>query len=202
MSSLNKKSYAVFEFDNFSTAGLKKFAAQLAQKDAAVASITATNRATKKDGLPTKRATFFFDNQQKAEITIGEKGDIITLKVNGKPQPTGSPANLASFAKHIAGVLTAAQPAFDKSLKRRLDKIKVDTPQKKPASRTNKVRIEEAKSLLAQAKKNLSQLRVTSNEQLEMLRTGKEKETQLQSEFSAEKTRNKELKATLAALTK
>ena len=191
-----------FNFANFSEAGLKRFAAVLEQKDGDVVSITATNKVKKLDGKPTKRATLFFSDQQKAEIVIGGNGDIVTLKINGKPTPTGSPKTLIDFARPISKVLKSGFAAFDKSLKRRLARIKVDTPQKKPASRTNKARIDEAETLLKQATADLQKLRVSSTEQLEALSANVKKETELNVALDAEKKRNKTLKSTLAALTK
>ncbi|MFT7373453.1 MAG: hypothetical protein ACI9T9_002153 [Oleiphilaceae bacterium] len=196
------KVYAVFEFDNFSEAGLKKFSKLLERKDSQVASITATNRAARKDGLQTKRATLFFVNQQKIEILIGDAGDIVTLKINGKIQPSGSPSSLADFANHIAKLLKNGQLKFDKALRRKTDKIKVDTPKAKVASRTNKVRIEEAEALLQEAKDTLAELRVTANVSNEALTTSTTAQDKLVIDYDTEMARNRSLKQQLNELRK
>lgn len=194
--------YAVFEFDNYSETGLKKFASLLNRKDCAVASITATNRVTRKDGLLTKKAVLFFDNQQKAEIVIGDAGDIVLLKINGKPQPSGLPKSLAEFARHIATLLKRGQAAFDKALKRRTAKIKVDTPKKKVAARTNKARIEESETLLKEAQSALAEVRIKEKEITESASRTAVTQNKLLDEYGAAQKRNKELKAQLNKLKK
>lgn len=201
-SSLNKKTYAVFEFANFSEAGLKKFSKQLENKGCPVASITATNKITKRDGIRTKRAVLFLENAQKTEVVIGEKGDIISMKINGTIQPIGLPKNLLSFAAHVAKLIKSGQAKFDKALQRRLKKIKVDAPASKPASRTNAKRIEEAQAIFNSATSNLSALRVELNEINESISTSESKAKTLTSEFNAELERNKALKKQLNDLAK
>lgn len=199
--SLNKRNYAVFNFANFSEAGLKAFADSLAKFDSKVASITATNKTQKKDGLKTKKAKFFFDNQQTAEVTIGEQGDISILKINSKVQPTGQPKHLSDLAKHISQLLTSGQAAFDKSLKRRLERIKTGSADKKPASRTNKARLAESETELQNAQRELSNI----NEKLSSLNQQVESTSQerltLESQFSQVQELNKSLKAEFKQLT-
>ena len=194
--------YAVFEYDNFSEAGLKKFVALLARQGADVASVTGTNRPTKKDGIMTKRTAMFFTNQQKAEIVIGDAGDIVSLKINGKMQPVGLPKNLADFAKQISVLLDKGQAAFDKALKRRTDKIKVDKPKTKVAARTNKARITEAEAQLAEAKISLSELRVKENGINEAVNDASVTLKKANDEYEAAVTLNKALRAELNQLKK
>jgi len=200
--SVNKKTYAVFEFANFSETGLKKFAKQLENKGCPVASITATNKITKRDGIKTKRAVLFFENAQKTEIVIGESGDIVSIKINGTMQPIGLPKNLRSFAVNVTNLIKSGQAKFDKTLQRRLKKIKVDAPASKPASRTNAKRIEEAQANFDSATSNLSGLRVELNEINESISTSESKEKTLTNSFNIELERNKALKKQLSDLAK
>jgi hypothetical protein len=201
MKSQNKQVYTVFEYDNYSEKGLKKFMRLLENKGEAVASVVATNSATKKDGLKVKRATFFFSNQQKVEIIIGDAGDVVTLKVNGSPQPQQADG-LNSFATNLVQLLKSGQDAFDKALKRRTDKIKIDKPKKAVASRTNKKRIAEAEAELEKAQAGLSDLRVLKETVNEDILGSKKEINLLMGDYETALTRNKTLKAELAQLLK
>ena len=194
--SKNKQNYAVFNFENFSEAGLiRTFSKELAKNDAPSASITATNKSMKKDGVLTKKAKIYFENQQTAEIVIGEKGDIITLKINGKVQPTGLPKNLTDFAKHISQLCSRGQQQFDNSLKKRLARIKTDVANKKPANRSNVKRIEEAEKELEEANRALSTTKTKAQKIDTELLNLQAKAQDLNNQLSNEDSRNKELKS-------
>lgn len=193
--SKNKRSYAVFSFANFSEAGLKTFSNNLAKFNCKVVSITAANKAQTKDGLKTKKAKFFFDNQQTAEITIGEQGDISILKINSKVQPTGQPKRLSDLAQHISKLLTSGQAAFDKSLKRRLERIKTGTADKKPASRTNKARLAESEAELQNAQNELSQINDQLSSLTQQVESTSQERLDLESQLSQAQKLSRSLKA-------
>ena len=193
--SKNKQSYAVFKADDFSEAGLKSFASSLAKKECPVASITATNKALKKDGVSTKKAKLFFENQQAIEIMIGEKGDIISLKINGKPQPTGQPTKTADFVNHIASLLKSGQSKFDQALKKRLSRIKTNSADKKPANRTNIKRIEESEGELKAAQKELERIKTEATRIDTELSEKAKSEAELKSELESEMQRTKTLRS-------
>ncbi|MGF1905256.1 hypothetical protein [Aliivibrio salmonicida] len=200
--SKNKKNYAVFKADNFSEAGLKSFSRALEQNGCPVASITATNKALRKDGVITKKAVFYFENQQVVEVVVGTQGDIITLKINGKIQPTGLPKKTSEFANHIGKLLKSGQKKFDASLKKRLARIKTNTADKKPASRTNVKRIEEAQGELEEATKALSLTRIKANKINEEWSQKQNELLAIQEKVDDEKKRQTELRKTFKSLTK
>lgn len=193
--SKNKQNYAVFNFENFSEAGLiRTFSKELAKNDAPSASITATNKSMKKDGVLTKKAKIYFESQQTAEIVIGEKGDIITLKINGKVQPTGLPKNLTDFAKHISQLCSRGQQQFDNSLKKRLARIKTDVANKKPANRSNAKRIEEAEKELEEVSRALATTKSKENKINDEWDSQKSKAQDLADNIVFENKRSKELR--------
>lgn len=151
--SQNKQQHVTFNFDNVNERGLATFLRALSGHDAPVMDIVATNRATKKDGQRIKRVQLFFENQQQVDIFIGDAGDVAQLKINGKPTPFKASSE-REFAQAIAQLLERGQASFDKSLAKKLKKIKVEMPQKKPASRSMKTRIAEADKLIEKAKEN------------------------------------------------
>lgn len=151
--SKNKQKHVQFDYENFNEKGLGKLKGQLKSSGVEVAEISATNRAINKDGQRIKRAQIFFINAQQADIFISDAGDVSQLKINGKPTPYKADTE-AAFAKEIAQLLDRGQKAFDKSLAKKLKRIKVENPQKKPASRTLKARIDEAGRLIGEAQEN------------------------------------------------
>ncbi|WP_070962887.1 hypothetical protein [Vibrio sonorensis] len=150
----NRKTYHVFNFDNFNESGLKSFILLLKKTGSEVSGVTATNRVIKKDGEKTKKATLFFLNGQRAELQIGEKGDVITAKVNGRAAPVKSDTDKL-LAKSLHNIFVRGQTAFDKSLAKKLTKIDTDKPNKTPASRTQAARVAELDELIAKAKADL-----------------------------------------------
>lgn len=193
--SKNKKNYAVFNAANFSEAGLKPFARSLSKKGCPVASMTATNKALKKDGVSTKKVKLYFENQQAAEIMIGDKGDIITLKINGKVQPTGQPKKMADFANHITSLLKSSQSKFDTALKKRLSRIKTNTADKKPANRSNLKRIDESSNELKSAQKELERIKTEATRIDTELSEKAKSEAELKSELESEMQRTKTLRS-------
>jgi len=192
----NKKVYATFDFDNFSEQGLKAFVRALKQRDQKVVTLNASNRKTKKDGLFTKKAVLFFDNSQRAEIVIGDLGDIVSLKLNGKATPFGQPKTDKEFAKNLASLLKRGQEAFDQSLAKKLKAVKVDTAIK-PAARTNKAKLaqvndafEEANANLRIAMNNLERANADLNESNQLL---EQKEQSLVNEKDLSKTLRSEI---------
>jgi hypothetical protein len=150
LNSQNNKNYATFDVDNFSEAGLQKFMAMLAKAGAPVASVTASNRAIVKGLTSSKKADFYFNNGQRAMIRIGAAGDIVILEINGKAVPLKSPDTLQKVAEEIADYLKRGQPAFDKSLFKKLKSVRVETALR-PASVPLSKKIAEAKTGLAES---------------------------------------------------
>ena len=146
--SKNRKTYHVFDFDDFNETGLKNFISLLKRAGSEVSGVTATNRVVRKDGERTKKAALFFLNGQKAEIQIGNEGDVINVKLNGKVIPTKSETEKA-LASSINNALERGQAAFDKSLAKKLAKIDTDKPNRSPASRSVTARNAEIDELIA-----------------------------------------------------
>lgn len=204
MRSQNKKTYAVFDFDNFNDKGLNKFAGQLKQRGVPVDSITATNRVTRKDGIKTKKAVFFHENLQRSEVVISDHGDIVTLKINGKPQPTGEPKTLSKFAKHIATLLGKSQAAFDKALEKKEAKIKIDPEagNKKAGSRSTAARTAAVKSELEKAIEINLALKSKKSGLVTELQTVSDSIVKTGIEVQSKRGTNRDLRDQLAALQK
>lgn len=195
MSSKNKKSYAVFKAGNFNEQGLKVFCNQLAKLDCPVADVGASNKPRKKDGRITKSAKLYFDNQQVVEVVIGEDGDIITLRVNNKAQPTGEPKRLSDFAKHIADLLKKGQKAFDASLAKRLARIKTKSADKKPAAKSMKVRLEESQGELDKAQAAFNEIMASRDNEQASLDLSKSEHNELLGALKKAQAENKTLRS-------
>lgn len=155
--SLNKKNHVIFDFDNFSERGLKSFLTQLGRAGAVVASVTASNKKSKRDGLVVKKATLFFDGGQRAELVIGSAGDIATLKVNGKSTPFAQTSTLSAFAKVLAKTIEKGKDAFDKSIAKKLKNVK-SVSAVKPASKPLKDKTKQAEESLKLAIDNKNEI--------------------------------------------
>ena len=168
--SKNRKTYHVFDFENLNESGLKSFIKLLKRKGSEVSGVTATNRATTKDGEKTKKATLFFMNGQKAEIQIGSQGDVINVKVNGRVTPVKSETD-KDLANSLHDAFVRGQESFDKSLAKKMAKLDTDKPNKSPASRSQAARVAEVDELIAKAKADLK----TATDRLnELTREGEE----------------------------
>ncbi|MDC5753530.1 hypothetical protein [Vibrio europaeus] len=152
--SKNRKTYHVFDFEDFNERGLKGFIALLKRAGSEVSGVTATNRVVRKDGEKTKKATLFFLNGQKAEIQIGDQGDVVNVKLNGRVTPVKSETSKA-LADSLNDALERGQEAFSKSLAKKMAKLDTDKPNKAPAGRSMAARNAEIDELIAQVKSDL-----------------------------------------------
>lgn len=154
--SRNNEVYHVLDFDNVNEKGLQALSKAFTQKGDEVTAVSATNRAKRVDGLPVKTADLFFLNGQKAQIRIGEQGDIISVKLNSKVIPFSAKSE-SDFVSSLSDSMKRNQPAFNKSLVKKAAKLDGGTAQKRPASRSQATRIKEIDDLIAEAEKNLQE---------------------------------------------
>lgn len=156
LNSQNKKSYATFDADNYSEAGLTSFVKMLADSGAPVASVTASNRAIRKGLTSFKKADFYFENGQRAMVRIGDAGDIVIVEINGKAVPLNNATTLKGVAGDIADYLKRGQARFDKSLAKKLKAIKVESAVR-PASVPLAKKLEQVKSAIVESEQQEQQ---------------------------------------------
>jgi len=198
MPSLNKQQHVTFEYDNFSERGLSKFLRMIATAGAGVASVTASNRKIKKDGLYTKKATFFFEGGQRAEVVIGDAGDVVSLKINGKATPFKGKSQ-KDFAKSIVALVDRGQAAFDKSLAKKLKNVKA-TSSVRLAATPIKKKIEEATKELVDAEENQQKAQAELDAINARIEQRENTISTKQSEFDQAKAFTAELRQQLAEL--
>lgn len=196
MYSKNKKTYAQFEPDNFSEAGLAAFAKVLEAEGAKVESITASNRIIRKDDAAFKKADFYFSNGQRVSIRINETGDLVAAALNGKAIPINDASTLKNIAKELAGYMKRGQAAFDKSLAKKLKAIKIDSDVR-PASKTNQQRLDELKAAVEQAEQQYTQSREAFEKSAQALQALRDEEAKLQQDLAAAISKGTELKQVL-----
>ncbi len=194
--SKNRKTYHVFDFDNFNEGGLKSFIALLKRSGSEVSGVTATNRVVKKDGEKTKKATLFFLNGQKSEIQIGELGDVITVKINGRVTPVKSETD-KELATSIHDAFERGQDAFDKSLAKKMAKLDTDKPNASPANRSQATRIAEIDELIAKAKADLEEAKRKVESLTSETNTARAEINQLRDEIAGFKAKIADLTAQL-----
>lgn len=155
--SKSKATYFTLDFANVTEKGLKKLIDAFARTKSKVAGVEATNRITKKDGQPTKKAVLRFERGQSVTITVGPLGDVIETRLNATVIPVVPKAmeNVAAYAKEMSAKLIANQGRFDKSQAAKLKRV-TDTSGKKPAGRTLASRLIEAQSANNAATANLT----------------------------------------------
>lgn len=161
--SQNNKVYHVLDFDNVNEKGLKALSKSFEKEGDEVTGISATNRAQKVDGLQVKTAELFFLNGQKAQVRIGDQGDIISVKLNGKVIPF-SAKNEKDFVLSLVDSMKRNQKAFNKSLAKKAAKLDGGTAQRQPANRNQAARIKEIDELIAEAKKQLEEAKAKLSE--------------------------------------
>lgn len=140
--------YVVVDFASVTEKGLKPLLDALKRAGQPVASVEASNRTSKRDGMLIKRAKLNFENGQSVTLFINATGDIFQMALNNKKHPVPDVDNLRALAKSLSQTLVRSQEKFDKSAAAKAEKIK-PTATEKPVSRSNKQKLDEARSQLA-----------------------------------------------------
>ncbi|MGL6122398.1 MAG: hypothetical protein ACRC1W_05120 [Shewanella sp.] len=154
--SKNKKRYFTLNYGNLTEQNLKELVQGFARSKIVVAETISSNRARKVNGELQKTAQFVFENGQSVTIAVGEQGDVLSTKLNAKVVPINDLSTITAYSKEVAALVVANEPRYEKVLARKAKAAIKDASSVKPASRSIATRIEEAKSTLAQAEKNLS----------------------------------------------
>ncbi|WP_413113361.1 hypothetical protein [Thaumasiovibrio sp. DFM-14] len=153
----SKSQYATVDFDNVTPRGLSKLTSALGRTGHKVADVEASNRRIRRDSLFVKRAILTIDGGQRAELVIGDQGDIFQVRINGKAHPIPESKNVSTFARNLGKALDRTLPAFEKSQARKMKKPKA-TARTRPASRTLKARAQEAQDRLGTLRDGRDQL--------------------------------------------
>ncbi|HEY3591680.1 MAG TPA: hypothetical protein VGL07_16695 [Buttiauxella sp.] len=170
--SKNGKSYALLTFDQITEKGLKELVTALKRNKVNIAGIEADNRARRKDGLQTKIAVLRCEDQQEIAILVGDAGDIIQTKLNGKIIPIQQSEKLNAYAKSLATAIKAEAPRFAKSLARKTKQV-VNRVAARPASKTSRERAREGRAVVEQLQTHIDELRKILSTQNEAIATAK-----------------------------
>lgn len=167
LTSRNGKKYAQLDFDQVTEKGLKPFIDDLKKSGLSVENVSASNRATKKNGLSVKMAALRLQDGQEIQIEINDSGDFSGFKLNGKPIPTVHADTLAKIADSLASTVKKNAKKFSESLAKKAKRV-IDTSGTRPAIKSNVQRLKEAKDRrdeLAESVQSLQQIVSTSTKQ-------------------------------------
>lgn len=159
LKSQNKNQYAVLDFEQINEKGLKPLITAINKGTGPdIASVEASNKAVKKDGIPTKTAVLRFDDQQELKMLVNDTGDISTLTLNGKKVPVPEAKTITALGKAISGAAVQAAPAFAKSMTKKLQAV-MRKAADRPAVKSNIQRLQEAKTTAGVAQANVDVLK-------------------------------------------
>ncbi len=170
-----RQTYIAFDFANFTEQGLRKVAREFEKNDAPVIkdgneySITATNKISRIQGMPTKSATLHFEDGQSVTLTINNEGSVFRVKLNNKTIPV---FYVSSFSKSIAEIsdkLKANSKKFAQAVKRKAARAH-DADQKIPKHRSGNsipARLKAATAELENARAELAEVQQQAQEQQE-----------------------------------
>lgn len=200
MSNFSKKqnhAYVVVDFDSVNERGLKKLITALKREGFEVVDLAATNKRTRRDGVPVKSAKFMFDNGQSMTLYIGSEGDIFQMTLNTTKQPIPSVSSERELAKEMGRLMQRNQAKFDKQQARKAKKVIKDTSGKKPLTRSLAARVKEAKSALSDVTENHTALSTALSAATEQLTELEQQSEALKLQLDAEKKETKELEQLL-----
>lgn len=154
MVSKNGKSYFTIDFSQVTPSGLKEFSAAFKRNKLEVIEIVASNKATTKDGLKTKKAQFVFGDEQAITLFFTENGDLSQVKLNTKFIPLEHQETLNATCKEIALKVKANEARFAKLLEKKAVAV-IDTSSVKTGVKTLRNQIDEATKALNSSTANL-----------------------------------------------
>ncbi|RAU45266.1 odaE [Pseudocitrobacter sp. RIT415] len=160
LSSKNGKNYAQVNFDQVTEKGLKPFIDALKKSGLTVENVTASNRASKKNGLSVKTASLRFVDGQELQAEINDSGDFSGFKLNGKPIPAVHADTFSKIADSLATTVKQNAKKFSDSLAKKAKRV-IDTSSTRPAVKSNVQRLKEAKDRRDELTKNVNSLQQT-----------------------------------------
>ncbi len=151
----NKKANQLFNYEKLNERGLKPLVTALKRAGSPVREVVAKNRKRKVNGMDQKQAILLLENGQKITIQVGTAGDLIQVKLNATIIPITNGTKYSAIAKELSKAASIGQVKFDKSIARKLAKVKIDTGTKSgdtPVSTVLKETRETLGEVLAQNK--------------------------------------------------
>lgn len=189
--------YVVVDFDNVTENGLKTLISALGKAGAAVESVEANNRKTKKDGVYVKRVKLNFENKQNIVLFITEYGDIFQMTLNGKKHPVPNVNTELALSKELAKTLAATQAAFDKSALKKLNRKPRATSTEKPLSQSLSQKIQTSQANLSTANADKQKAADALNQANEALNSQNAEVSRLKALLDAEYAETQDLETQL-----
>jgi len=194
---------AVLNFDQVTEQGIRPLTTALTRNGLVISNVSATNRATRKDGIQTKLATLALSDGQELAFQVNDTGDISSIKLNGKVIPVHSTDTLAQIAQSAARTATNNSKKFTDALAKKAQRAVVaDQNRKKPAVKSIAQQIQEAKAKLETSRGQATSLKAQTETVLKSANTVMSQIAKAQSQLTTEQSKGAQLAEQLRQLEK
>ena len=195
-----RQQYVSFDYDNFTESGLKKVTKEFEKNGLNVISVEADNKPKRQSGVQTKKAVFTFDDGQKVTLQVTAQGSVFQVRLNSRVIPVKNVDDLGKAIAEISDKVKANSKTFKKSLRKRDQRNKKDTPS--PARTSTKKQLEAYQSQISELQDVNAELTKERDESQKAVQTKQSTKQTLESELEVERSRNAALTAELEQLQK
>jgi len=154
-----RSSYLSFDYEHFNEQGLKSVLSEFKRNDLPVVRVSANNKQTRQQGVPTKKAELFFTDGQRIALQAKADGAIFQVRLNNKVIPVTAVNDLKRAIAEISEKVKGNAKIFQKTLKGRLKRAQVDTTTATIARTSTKARIAMLNAGIQEQNQNLEALR-------------------------------------------